>query len=222
MSKVYSGGMVVPKGLSMASSEPVDQRSIVEYKADILLMGHVYPGLKVQVLEEIDGQILREYKFMGSDSSVEENWMDVTGLSGSVSITGDYLPLTGGTVTGAVTILDSANPLGYDFKVDTGITYISGSFIQSDGVARIKDSLIIGEDSDGGLTVNGTGSFTGVVSGINGTASNHFVTKAQLDSVASGGGSYLPLAGGTLTGTLIGVGALFTAAVVASNFITTT
>ena len=50
----------------------------------------------------------------------------------------------------------------------------------------------------GGIFAN-TGSFTGLVSGITPTSAANFATKAYVDGV---GGSYLPLSGGTMSGTI--------------------
>jgi len=52
------------------------------------------------------------------------------------------------------------------------------------------------------LDVTGTGNFTGLVSGITPVAAANFVTKAYVDGSGGGTGPFLPLAGGTLSGTL--------------------
>ena len=51
------------------------------------------------------------------------------------------------------------------------------------------------------LHVAGTGLFTGLVSGITPVAAANFVTKAYVDGSGGGTGPFLPLAGGTMTGT---------------------
>ena len=51
------------------------------------------------------------------------------------------------------------------------------------------------------LDVAGTGNFTGLVSGITPVAAANFVTKAYVDGTGGGVGPFLPLAGGTMTGT---------------------
>jgi hypothetical protein len=51
------------------------------------------------------------------------------------------------------------------------------------------------------LDVAGTGNFTGLVSGITPVAADNFVTKAYVDGSGGGTGPFLPLAGGTMTGT---------------------
>ena len=51
------------------------------------------------------------------------------------------------------------------------------------------------------LHVVGTGLFTGLVSGITPVAAANFVTKAYVDGSGGGTGPFLPLAGGTMTGT---------------------
>jgi len=83
MGKVYKQGIGSPKGFNLVQAEPVDQRTIVEYKSDLQFLPKVYPGLKVQVLEKIDNLILREFKFMGGDSSDLSTWAEVTGGSGT-------------------------------------------------------------------------------------------------------------------------------------------
>ena len=52
-----------------------------------------------------------------------------------------------------------------------------------------------------GLHVVGTGLFTGLVSGITPVNAANFVTKAYVDGSGGGTGPFLPLAGGTMTGT---------------------
>jgi hypothetical protein len=51
------------------------------------------------------------------------------------------------------------------------------------------------------LDVAGTGNFTGLVSGITPVNAANFVTKAYVDGSGGGTGPFLPLAGGTMTGT---------------------
>mgnify|MGYP003649693928 CR=1 FL=1 len=51
------------------------------------------------------------------------------------------------------------------------------------------------------LDVAGTGNFTGLVSGITPVAAANFVTKAYVDGSGGGTGPFLPLAGGTISGT---------------------
>ena len=70
MGKVYQQGIASPKGFDMVAAEPVDQRTIVEFKTDLYFLTKVYPGLKVQVLEVIDSEVLREFKYVGGDSSL--------------------------------------------------------------------------------------------------------------------------------------------------------
>ena len=79
------------------------------------------------------------------------------------------------------------------------------------GFPGSSDKLII--NPDGGnvgvgttsptakLHVAGTGLFTGLVSGITPVAAANFVTKAYVDGSGGGTGPFLPLAGGTMTGT---------------------
>lgn len=79
MAKVYNKGIVSPKGFDMSTPEPVDQRTIVEYKADLYVLKNAYIGIMVQVLESIDAKILREFKYVGGDQTLEASWEEVTG-----------------------------------------------------------------------------------------------------------------------------------------------
>lgn len=113
MGKVYSQGIASPKGFNLVQAEPVDQRTIVQYKADLLTLAKVYPGIKVQVLESIGGTILREYKFMGGDSSLTASWEEVTGGGGSTPPSELPLKFTSFVFKRAAT--DPGTPVGGDY-----------------------------------------------------------------------------------------------------------
>ena len=106
------------------------------------------------------GQILR------SNGDSAPTWVDFN----STGFGGNYLLLTGGVLTGNLTI-NGTNNLTVGGTV--GIT---------------------------GLLTGTTGSFSGLVSGITPTAAANFATKAYVDAITPGVGVFLPLAGGALTG----------------------
>ena len=108
----------------------------------------------------LTGQILR------SNGDAAPTWIDFS----STGFGGDYLLLTGGVLTGNLTI-NGTNNLTVGGTV--GIT---------------------------GLLTGTTGSFSGLVSGITPTAAANFATKGYVDGLTPGTGVFLPLAGGALTG----------------------
>ena len=86
------------------------------------------------------------------------------------------------------------------------------------GGAYFTGNVGIGTTNPGTkLDVNGTGNFTGLVSGITPVNAANFVTKAYVDGSGGGTGPFLPLAGGTLTGALAGTSASFTGSVTAGS-----
>ena len=92
-------------------------------------------------------------------------------------------------------IYNSYNTTG-DFAIVGGSSVSNKFNIQPNG------NIGIGTVSPtAGLHVVGTGLFTGLVSGITPVAAANFVTKAYVDGSGGGTGPFLPLAGGTMTGT---------------------
>ena len=87
----------------------------------------------------------------------------------------------------------------YRFRIDQDMKFIANS--------GSGDNLTI--SSDTGNIEGTTATFSGLVSGITPTAAANFVTKAYADGLTPGAGVFLPLAGGTLTGPLIGTSATF-------------
>lgn len=84
MGQVYKQGISSPKGFNMTAAEPVDQRTIVEFLSDLYTLSKAYAGLKVQVLADINGETLREYKFLGGDYTDPADWEEVVGGGGTV------------------------------------------------------------------------------------------------------------------------------------------
>lgn len=76
MGKVYNQGIVSPKGFNMASPEPADQRTVVEFLTDITILPQVYPGLKVVVQEVVNSIAYREYMYTGGDQTSLANWRE--------------------------------------------------------------------------------------------------------------------------------------------------
>ena len=80
MSRRYTDGIATPKGMAITQGEPLDQRTVVQYLVDLLDPSlHPYAGIVVTVEEEIyiEGipETLREYKFIGGDSTISSNWV---------------------------------------------------------------------------------------------------------------------------------------------------
>lgn len=116
MGKKYSQGIVSPKGFNLSAAEPVDQRTIVDYKVDLLSnvsLPNVYPGLKVQVLEVVDGEALREYKYIGGDRSISTNWVEVA--SGGGTVDPGTLPLKFTSFVFKRNVGQPATPTGGDY-----------------------------------------------------------------------------------------------------------
>jgi len=81
----------------------------------------------------------------------------------------------------------------------------TSSTSQSPDLVLVSGNVGIGTTSPtAGLHVVGTGLFTGLVSGITPVNAANFVTKAYVDGSGGGTGPFLPLAGGTMTGTIVG------------------
>ena len=109
-------------------------------------------------------------------------------------------------------LIQDDDTLNYIHSQD-GYLSLGGQGALSSGNLNIRTSdgnVGIGTTSPGTkLDVNGTGNFTGLVSGITPVAAANFVTKAYVDGSGGGTGPFLPLAGGTLTGPLTGTSATF-------------
>ncbi len=71
-------------------------------------------------------------------------------------------------------------------------------YFRTSGASHLSIDVEHNGTFGGGIFAN-TGAFTGLVSGITPTAAANFTTKAYVDGVV---GSYLPLAGGTMAGTI--------------------
>ena len=86
-----------------------------------------------------------------------------------------------------------------------------GANTSTAGILEFVGSTSNGSASGARLTINADGSstFAGLVSGITPVNAANFVTKAYVDGSGGGTGPFLPLAGGTLTGALIGTTATF-------------
>lgn len=127
----------------------------------------------------------------------------------------DYLPLAGGTMTGDI-VMSNNDVTGIGAALFTGTAVLQEG---SGGGYQLKLGEYAGaltgdyqDDGGAGWLDLGTSSvpwkdgyFNGNVSGADPTASDHFVTKGWHDTdVASVVGDYLLLAGGTMTGAIMG------------------
>ena len=127
------------------------------------------------------------------------------------SVTGNYLPLTGGTVTGPTTFTSNLT-VGVG---QGGVKFIPGgafntgytSFVGPNGIQRAYIGNATGNTiylvMEDGVTTFSVSGFLQL--GNDPTAAMHGATKQYVDTKFSSGGSswYLPLGGGTLSGTLI-------------------
>ena len=136
-------------------------------------------------------------QFLKADGSIDTNTYLTTGSAAST-----YLPLSGGTISGDLTI-SSTNPRIYLTDTDNNPDYFISN---TDGTFTIYDVT----SSVSRFTLNGTtGTFGGnltvgsiIKSG--GTSFQFLKADGSVDSTA-----YLPLAGGTLTGALFATSASF-------------
>ena len=103
---------------------------------------------------------------------------------------GNYLPLSGGTVTGNVTVIGTLSTTLLE-ATSANITYLD-----------IKQYELSGFNSTGNITVVGTISASSIVysNGGNSNQWNSTYTTVQTNSAVWNITSYLPLSGGTLTG----------------------
>jgi hypothetical protein len=119
MGRKYTQGMTTPKGIVMTTAEPVDQRVVVNYLVDLYEISlNAYPGIKVTVLEEIEGDTLNEYKLIGSDSTNPSNWL----LWGNATGSGGGAPSTPNQYTSFVFLRNVGNPAtptGGDYDTPT-------------------------------------------------------------------------------------------------------
>jgi len=75
MGRLYKHGTVTPKGLDMSAAEPVDQRTIVETKNDLIALRNCYLGIEVMVVDED----YAEYKLKQLPASDINNWHENKG-----------------------------------------------------------------------------------------------------------------------------------------------
>ncbi len=104
----------------------------------------------------------------------------------------DFSKANGGDYSGRIRYVNSTD----QFQISTNGT--QKMVIESGGNVGIGTT-----SPTAGLHVVGTGLFTGLVSGITPVNAANFVTKAYVDGSGGGTGPFLPLAGGTMTGTII-------------------
>jgi hypothetical protein len=76
-----------------------------------------------------------------------------------------------------------------------------GTYTSSGGVPAVDGTFAAGNLIAASAITGNTGTFTGLVSGITPVNAANFVTKAYVDGSGGGTGPFLPLAGGTMTGT---------------------
>ena len=133
--------------------------------------------------------------------------------------TGIFLPLAGGTMTGAL-VVDSTATVNDILTAGLGLA-LTGGTVGSGKLVLASSNKVHLSGGSAGLVLQNTGgtksltiddtlsTFVGLVSGITPVDAANFVTKAYADGLTPGAGVFLPLAGGTLTGALIGTTATF-------------
>lgn len=162
--------------------------------------------------------------FYESSTSLWKNKSIATVLGYTPANGANYLPLTGGTLTGALNGT-SANFSSYlnaqtiDISNSTAanalrITHTNGSYHAVSIVATGNSALY----ASGNVTVVGTITSTGVISAQSGLANGigqsfALPTTSGTLALTSQLSSYLPLSGGTLTGALSGTSATFSGSI---------
>ena len=140
-------------------------------------------------------------QFLKADGSIDTNTYLTTGLAAST-----YLPLTGGTLTGDLT-LSSTNPRLYFTDTDNNPDYFISN---TDGTFTVYDVTNSTARFTIGTTGNGIfgGNLTvGQIIRSGGTSAQFLKADGSVDSstyltTSSASSSYLALAGGTMTGNL--------------------
>jgi len=134
--------------------------------------------------------------------------------------TGIFLPLAGGTMTGAL-VVDSTATVNDILTAGLGLA-VTGGTVGSGKLVLASTNKVHLSGGSAGLVLQNTGgtksltiddtlsTFVGLVSGITPVDASNFVTKAYVDGGGGAGNGFLPLTGGTLTGNLIGTTATFT------------
>jgi hypothetical protein len=161
-----------------------------------------------------DGNNVFKFTWMGSyaDLYVDGSRIGTLALQENINASlGNYLPLTGGTVTGPTTFTSNltvgVGQGGVKFfpggAFNTGYT----SFVGPNGIQRAYIGNATGNTiylvMEDGVTTFSVSGFLQL--GNDPTAAMHGATKQYVDTKFTSGGSswYLPLGGGTLSGTLI-------------------
>jgi len=153
-----------------------------------------------------------ELKLKGSQ--ITGSTLPISAISGHTNIVtfpdlSDYLPLTGGTLTGDLNMVSSFATLMVTNTFTSGFTAISG-----DGIGTKSLGLKSQDDTNGSFL---TGTFS---SNWNVTMPNKGGTIAFLsDLTGITSGSYLPLSGGTLTNLLSGTTIGLSGDITANSFI---
>jgi len=170
-------------------------------------------------------------QFLKADGSVDaENYLSTT-LAGTT-----YLPLSGGTLTGAINgtnLVLSGDVLANSVKKNGGTAF---QFLMADGSVNTNNYLLSSAANflplNGGTltgTLNGTAAvFGNEISAPNfkipgGTSTQFLKADGTVDAnnyltTASAAGNYLPLTGGSLSGTFNGTNAFLSGGITATAF----